>query len=104
MNFRSLSSNMSAGEVTPEGGARCTLGLSAENARILFFSSSLLYPALGAKGSSCSLLKVGPPVSEVASSVPLPLVTVADGGAVLRRPPPPVLLSWSARWKLCRAI
>ena len=104
MSFGSLTGNISAGEVTLEGGTRRTLGLSAESARFLFFSSSLLYPALGAKGSSCSLLKVGQPVSEVASSVPLPLVTVADGGAVLWRPPPPVLLSWSARRKLCRAI
>ena len=65
MSFGSLPSNMRAGEVTVEGGA-----------------SSLLYPAPGAKGSSCSLLKVGPPVSEVPSSVPLPLVTVADGGTM----------------------
>ena len=68
VSFGSLPSNMSAGEVTLEVGAR--------------FSSSLLYPAPGAKGSSCSLLKVGPPVSEVPSSVPLPLVTVADGGTM----------------------
>ena len=82
MSFGSLTGNISAGEVTLEGGTRRTLGLSAESARFL---------------------KVGPPVSEVASSVPLPLVTVAEG-AGLRRPPPPVLLSWSARWKLSRAI